>query len=466
MVRFVDNSRHSTAAQSFSLGAWVIVALAIASSLGAVWLAAPVREGLEMWLFARDHYNAYRPAVEDWNRNHDVVAHLYVLSVPALERRMQSGFLSGTPVADLLEVDVNAATRAFNGPHEDIGFVDLTDRLRAEGVFDEINEPSFSPWTVGGRVYGIPHDVHPVMLCYRADLVEAAGIDVTRIETWDDFARELRPLIEDVDGDGRVDRYLLNIWHQQYDPIEALQLQAGGRNFDDDGRVVIDSEINAHVVSTLASWMTGPNRIAIDAEEFTPAGNRLKIDGLVVASLMPDWLGGVWKNDVPQLAGKVKLMPLPAWKPGGRRTSVWGGSMLGIARTADDVDTSWEFAKQLYLSEPAARRLFENNGIISPVRRLWSESFYDAPDPYFSGQPVGRMFIELADDVPRRTSSPYNKFAKERFRDALTALRAYAEQQQIYDPAELKAEARRQLRVAHDTVKRHVERHLWARDER
>jgi arabinosaccharide transport system substrate-binding protein len=414
-----------------------------------------------MWVFARPHHDLYVPNIEEWNRNNTPSVHLYLLSVPALERRMTSGFLSDTPVADLIEADVNVASRAFTGPIEDVGFVNLTERLRAEGLYEEFNAPSFSPWTSRGEVFGIPHDVHPIMLVYRADLVEEAGIDVDEIETWDDFIREFRPLMDDRDGDGRPDRYLLNVWETQIDVIEALILQAGGRYFDENEQPAIDTELNAHVISTLVTWLTGPERIAVDAEEFRASGNRLKIEGFVVASLMPDWLGGVWKKDMPQLHGKLKLMPVPAWKPGGRRTSVWGGTMLGVTKNTSDFDTAWTVAKQLYLSRDIAEQLYETNGIISPLKKYWSEDFYRRPDPYFRGQSPGEMYIKMAPDVPPRTSSPFNKMAKERVRDVIVSLRRYAEENEIYEIPNLLEEARRQLEAAEAFMRRKIERNVF-----
>ena len=53
----------------------------------------------------------------------------------------------------------------------------------------------------------------------------------------------------------------------------------------------------------------------LPAGELSPSGNKLKLDGYVIASIMPDWLDGVWKCDLPQLSGKLKLMPSPAWTP-------------------------------------------------------------------------------------------------------------------------------------------------------
>ena len=454
----------TTIRTALSPGGWVIVSLAVLSTLLVLLRADTRRSGLDMWVFARPHHEMYVPNVKNWNASRDPDLNLYLLSLPALERRMSSGFLSDTPVADLIEADVRVASRAFTGPLDDVGFLDLTDRIRESGILEEINAPSFTPWTSRGRIFGLPHDVHPVMLAYRADLVEAAGIDVSHIETWGDFIDAMKPLMADVDGDGRPDRYLLNVWETQIDTIEAFILQAGGSYFDKRERVAIDSEVNAQVIATITTWVTGPNRIAVDAQEFTASGNRLKLEGYVVASIMPDWLGGVWKHDMGELKGKIKLMPVPAWEEGGCRTTVWGGTMLGIARSTQDPEAAWELAKHLYLSEDLARQLYESNGIISPIRRLWTRAYYDAPDEFFQGQAPGRMYIDLAPSVPRRTSSPFNQIAKERVRDALTRLRQYAEEEQIFTVEGLLPEARRQLASAHEDIQLRVDRNVFLKE--
>jgi arabinosaccharide transport system substrate-binding protein len=458
------NTLLTTVRAALSPGGWVIVSLAALSTLLVLMRADAQRSGLDMWVFARPHHEMYVPNVESWNASQDPDLNLYLLSLPALERRMSSGFLSDTPVADLMEADVRVASRAFTGPLEDVGFLDLTDRITESGILEEINAPSFTPWTSRGRIFGLPHDVHPVMLAYRADLVEAAGIDVSEIETWDDFIRLMSPLMADADGEGSPDRYLLNVWETQIDTIEAFVLQAGGSYFDERERVAINSEVNAEVIATLATWVTGPGRIAVDAQEFTASGNRLKLEGFVVASIMPDWLGGVWKQDMGDLAGKVKLMSLPAWKEGGCRTTVWGGTMLGIARSTKDPEAAWEMAKHLYLSEELAKQLYESNGIISPIRRLWDREYYDKSDPYFRGQAPGRMYIDLAPSVPRRTSSPFNQIAKERVRDALSRLREHAEAEGLYTVEALLPEARRQLESAHADIQGRVDRNVFLKE--
>jgi arabinosaccharide transport system substrate-binding protein len=445
-----------------SPGAWVIVALALISAPLVALRSGTRSEDTQLWTFSRMHSLMYRPVVEAWNESREPTIDLSVLSLPALERRMLGGFLSGVPTADLLEVERRIASRAFSGPIGSVGFVDLTDRLRSEGLLDAINGPSFSAWTTRGRIFGLPHDVHPVMLCYRADIVEAAGIDVSRIETWDDFADSFRPLLGDADGNGEPDRYAISFWPASHmDHLEVLLLQAGGGFFDERDRVRIATEINARVLATLATWVAGPGRIAADAPEFTASGNRLKIDGYVLAAVMPDWLCNIWKNDMPQLSGALKLMPLPAWEPGGRRTSVWGGTMLGIPKSAEGFDELWAFAKHLYLSDEIARELYRTADIVTPIRSHWDDPVFDVPDPYFSGQAKGRLYIDLAGDVPRRTASPYNTFALQRVQDALLRLVEHAERTKTYDRGALMPEAMRLLEQAEREVRKQVDRNVF-----
>lgn len=447
---------------------WVMLALSIGAGAIVLPQSSSRKDGLRLWIFAKTHQHIYEPVAEKWNQEQatsKTEVDTLLIDGKALERRLLSGFMSGTPVADLVETERSVAAKTFTGPAEDIGFVDITDRLREEGLLDAINGPSFAPWTSRGRIFGIPHDVHPVLLVYRSDIIEAAGIDLTKVETWAEFFDALRPLMVDEDGDGRPERYPLNFWATQNQLIEELLLQADGTLFDAQGRPHLDSERNAFVLTTLATWCGGPRRVVVDAAEFTAPGNTLKLRGTVLASLMPDWLGGIWKHDLPALGGKLKLMPLPAWEKGGRRTSVIGGTMLGIPKTTRDFEAAWAFAKRLYLDRGMHAKFFAKTTIIPPVKASWSDPVFSAPDPYFSGQVSGQLFIAQAGNVPVRTSSPYNDLAVARLGDVLIALVDRVNREQIVDQATLLPEARERLAEAQVQVKKLIERNVFLRDD-
>lgn len=458
-----------SAATALSPGAWVILVLAVLSTALILILPGRQEATIEMWTFTRAHAVMYEPEIERWNEEHAEAgadAHILILNAPALQQRMLAGFLADTPVADLIEAERKIAGQAFAGPLDQVGFVDLTDWLRDEGLLDDINPPSFGPWTSRGRIFGLPHDVHPVMLCYRADIVEAAGIDVSLIETWSDFERIMAPLMEDRDGDGEADHRLLALQEGYGDQIELLTLQAGGRYFDEQGVPSINSPEIARVLAQITMWCTGPDPIAAHAPDFQAAGNQVKKRGEVVAWFAPDWMCYLIRSEIPELHGKLKLMPLPAWDPGGRRTSVWGGTMLGISRSSPDREQALALAQRLYLSEELAETLYRTGDIITPIRSHWDNPMYDEPDPFYSGQRKGRMYIDLAPEVPSRTNSPYFSIAVLRVQDASIQLAEWARgASEPPDRAALEERAMVLLNDAQAAVMRHLNRNVFLAPE-
>jgi arabinosaccharide transport system substrate-binding protein len=95
-----------------------------------------------------------------------------------------------------------------------------------------------------------------------------------------------------------------------------------------------------------------------------------------------------------------------------------------------------------------AESLYRSTYIISPVKAHWRLPFYHEPDPFFSGQPVGGLYIAEAPNVPPRVASPYMTFAIERMMAVLVALKAHAVAQNQFDADALLPEARRLLAEA------------------
>ncbi len=449
--------------KTFSLGVRVVLAMAVLSSLLLLFFSHPDRAGLDFWTFSKTHVVMYVPETERWNQRADArePVRISLLSGESLNRRILSSFQSDTPGPDAVEVYSSIAAQCFKGPLQDVGFVDLTEKIRAEGLASKFNKTSLSPWISRGRNFGLPHDVHPVVLGYRADIIEAAGIDMSAIETWGDFVRVLSPLVRDVDGDGYIDHYLLNLWETQPGLIELLMLQAGGSLFDKQDNLAMDSDVNAKVLATIVSWTTGWRPIATNAPEEDATSNKMRQEGYILCNLVPDWLAGMWEIYTPNMAGKYKLMPLPAWERGGRRVSVLGGTMVGIPRGARDFDTAWNFVKHLYLSREVARQLYRKTRIISPVVEFWSDPVYDEPVSFFGDQPIGKIFIKYAPEVPERSSSAYNSLALNALTHAALKLKALVANEPDMASGRMRSEAKSLLTEAQRTVARQMARNVF-----
>ena len=287
--------------------------------------------------FARSHLEGYQQATKEFEKEHGVRIHIQLVSDRAVKDRLQSALMTDAEVPDLVETLADSMGYFTQGPVEDIGFMDLTDLLKQEQVndvtlYDRFVESRFSRLSRNGRIYALPHDVHPLMLCYRRDIVEdELGIDINQIETWDDFTRIGRQVTKDLDGDGNPDRFMIDLDKAGGDFIIPLLQQRDEGLFDVDGNLTLDTE---GVVDTIVWYIRqcyGLNRIAFSAGWGQTLAKTIS-DGLVLFYYCPDWRSKQFEMDVPQLEGKLALMPLPAWKPGGRRVSTWGGTGLAITK--------------------------------------------------------------------------------------------------------------------------------------
>jgi len=227
-----------------------------------------------------------------------------------------------------------------------------------------------------------------------ADLVEAAGITdaaIAEIETWDEYFRVMRPLMSDLDGDGRPDRYLLNLGEVSFETIRMLV---------------------------------------------------------------------VWKRKNPKIGGEIKLMSVPAFERGGRRTSSLGSTMISINKRSKNIELCWEMAKILYTSFEVAAHIYRNTGIVTAYKAHRDAPFYHEPDPFCSGQPSRTLFIEQIPYVPHPPASPYQNLAYGKLVRVMIGLRTYAEKYGIYGVEKLEAEALRPLQESQHRLQNLMERNV------
>jgi len=449
----------------FSLGSTLIFCLAILSAILVVLIPHREPKGITFWVFAAVHRDAYIEPIAQWNEAHPESQFTMLMLHPnVIEHRMISGFLSGTPVADVLETHEGMYPRVYGGPIDQIGFLDITDRLHAEALYEQYDRTSLLQHSHRGRHFGLPLTAAPALLAYRSDLAEAAGItetDISQIETWDDYFRVMRPLMADLDRDGRPKRYLLSLGEVSTDTIRMLVLQNDGVLFAEDGSPCFANERIAHTLAILTTWISGPGRVAAHVDQDSSAGHKQRLDGYVVGAIITNWRLALWKRENPQLSGKIKFMPIPAFEPGGRRTSTTGSTMISINKRSAHIDAGWEMAKTLYTSVDAAEYLYRVAGMITPYKPRWDASFYHEPDPFCGGQRTGSLFIEQIPNVPLSPVSPYQNLAYNELRSAMIALRSYAEKHAIYDVERLEVEALRLLQKSQGQLQKLMERSIF-----
>lgn len=408
--------------------------------------------------FAQNHYEAYLQVVGQFEAQHQCKVQMQLVPARGLQSRLQSAFLVNAEVPDVVEI-LNGSMGYFTqGPLEDVGFLDLTDWLHESGIYDRMVASRFTLWSSRGRIFGMPHDVHPVTLAYRADIVEGElGIDVGQLDTWDKFTALGRRLTIDKDGDGVIDQYMIDLPADGGGALELLNLQHGSGLFDEHGNVAMDSDVIVDTIEWYIHQTRGENKIAF------PAGggqtlSKAMLDGFALFYFCPDWRTQTFEKDVPTLSGKMKIMPLPAWQPGGRRTSTWGGTGLCITKACQKPELAKELAKFFYLNNEDLGKRFKALNIVPPVKDAWDLPVFDEPREYWCGQPIGRILSSLCPEVPPDYATPYLELAREKLKVAFLNAAQYYD---AHGDDGLREAIQRELTAGADYVRRVANRNVF-----
>jgi len=409
-------------ADSFPFGLAPFIIFVIALTASGWLLFHPIPEStatLRLWTFADIHAAAYQKAAPSFEAKHPgETVDVQLVSGVAVTSRLRAAFWADLDVPDLVEVEISSAGTFFRGRPDEIGFIDWTPWLKQTGLYGRIVKSRFAPYTSRGKIYGLPHDVHPVMLAYRRDLFEELGIDPAKLETWDDFIREGRRVT--VPGK----RYMIQLSDTSGWSMEPFLFQRDGGYFDADGKLTMDDDLALATVKWYVPLVAGPEKIGNDIggmDIFTRAVE----DGVLLSFICPDWRSKGTETHIPRMAGKMALMPLPAFTPGGRRTSTWGGTMLGITKKCKNKPLAFALARHLYLNPKDLAGRFRDLNILPPLKDAWGLPEFNEPRPYWSGQPIGRLYAELADQVPPQYTSPFINLAKVKMGEVISACSAY-----------------------------------------
>src|SRR4051812_42997386 len=94
--------------------------------------------------FEKNHAAAYQAALPAFEKQYNVHVQIEVVQAQALQNRLQSALLVGADVPDMCELLDGTMGFFTKGPIDDVGFVDLTQRIHQTGLYDRLVTSRFS----------------------------------------------------------------------------------------------------------------------------------------------------------------------------------------------------------------------------------------------------------------------------------------------------------------------------------
>lgn len=361
----------------------ILTAIALLTWLPYVGVPNEEREGATSisawgWNIAADSLDSLAPGFEAEHAEIDI-------RITRSGANMQSRFLlslaGGVGAPDICQLQEREAQK-FTSTHR---LADLTGYARS---YAKEFAPAF--WASGqheGHTYAIPWDMGPCAVFYKRWVFERHGIDPTEIETWMDFIEVGQRL---VDRSGGKTKMMPLSAGGMPDLFQILMQQAGGGVFDKDGRIIIHNAENrrslevlrALLESGITTPLEGPELLASfggDAVACYPAAVwfRLQIE---------DYAAGT--------EGKWGVFRLPAFEPGGLRTSNFGGSMLVVPAQTSHVEKAWRFIEHANCRVEHQVQQYRDFGLFPAYLPALDHPYFDQPEPFFGGQRIHRLFAQ------------------------------------------------------------------------
>ncbi|HEX8518277.1 MAG TPA: extracellular solute-binding protein [Pseudonocardia sp.] len=328
---------------------------------------------------------------------------------PALQTRLASG--SG--VADVQGIEVaRIADVVTNQPDR---WTDLRDTPAAASIGNYIDWKEKAATTPDGAVLGLGTDIGPMGICYRSDLLGAAGLPTdpaqlsAQMPDWNGFLA-LGEKFKAAAPAGTA-------WHDSanglYNAIISSQQQI---YYDASGQLVYATNPAVRQAFDTAA-KAGQEGLTAKLEQFVdPGWDQGFGSGRFATIACPSWMIGYIKGKAGDAgAGKWNVVPLPGGAGGN-----WGGSYLGIPASSPHKEQAAELIAWLTAPEQQAT-VFEKVGNFPSTTKAITD-VAGTTDPYFNGAPIGQIFSRSATTAPVQILGPQDGVVKNAMKYALLAV--------------------------------------------
>lgn len=378
----------------------LVLILALAAGLNSFARGAQEEKGptkLTLWTFQPLHVDFYNAAVKEWNtQNPGKAIELESESFPYadMHNKLLVAVQSGVGVPDIADIEISMFGNFLKGEIPMVPFNDLIDPYR-----DKFVQARFDPYSKDGKNYALCFHVGATVMFYNMDIMKAAGVDIDKIDLWDDYVKAGQQVVAKT---GKPMTTLEIGDHITYWPLITQQKSD---YLDQNGNVILDNETNVKTLQFLQDLIY-KYKIAVvppggwhHDESYYGEMNA----GSYGSVWMPMWYMGRFTDLMPDLSGKIAVRPLPRWSKGGYRSAGIGGTGTVVFKSCKSIDLAKEFVFFAKGSREGNILVWQVLGF-DPIRwDVWNDPAMSAPNKfteYFQNGPdLFKMLLTVKDEI-------------------------------------------------------------------
>ena len=295
---------------------------------------------------------------------------------------------SGVGVPDIIQIESDyVQTFAETYPQY---FFDMNGYIDIEGKVD----PSkiSTSYDSEKRLVSIPWDSGPVVMFYREDLFNQAGIDINTIITFEDYisaGKKLKERFPNITMTGLP-------FTQDENLFRCLLVANKSYYLNNKGEITVAS---SKAIETLQMI-----KRLIDEGV---AKNTINWDGGIVANkngelaswIMGGWWGGTIKDQMPEMKGKWKIAPIPAFPDGARASSSGGAGLSITASEPIKQAAALEFIKESLMNVDNQLMMYEKFSLFPSYLPTYDDARFLKSDDYF-GDDFNKILADVTKEIP------------------------------------------------------------------
>ena len=322
---------------------------------------------LTFWTFIALHGKFYETMAGKWNAAHpDKQVHLNVNVMPYddMHNQLQLALNSGQGAPDIVDIEVSKFPNFTTGTP---ALMDLT-QVAAPYAAD-IVQARMQLYQKDGKQYGLPTHVGTTLAFYNTDLMDKAGVDYTKIKTWDDFTAAGVAYTK-ATGKAFATADTSASW-----VIDTVMGQLGTDYLDASGKVQVNNPDMVKTLTLLKGIQTaGAAKTIAGGQPDTEEAFGLLNSGEYAAVIMPEWFMSRYTAYMPDLKGKVTIAPPPVMDGAKVKTVGGGGTGTAIPSQGKNTALASEFLAYAKLSKDGAIEIWNSLGFDPCNMALWTDA--------------------------------------------------------------------------------------------